>query len=836
MSRPAAPARDPGTLGFMNAPASDVGPPVARAVVVTNLERLVHADRTAATFIAHHRGGQATVVVVDDRFGELANIPAPLGWNRRGLQAEDLSALERDGREFARLTLIHTPEVRVRVLRPVILASELARAGGAPIISLPDDAEVLGPLDGFCAAALSVGAALVAARRSPVPVDGRLPDRHDLIAAGRIDQEVVALSGDGGTALAQWWAHRVSRRPFDDPLRFNPATHAWLDDALFEMRHVVRVLPPSLVRSYRNLDELPDAALRGDQQPLVLRFPGHRTDQPWQLSEHSGMWPRTLLSAQPVLAALLAERTEAIAASTPAPALALADPYAYLSTGHPIDSAMRESYRHGVLAAQRHSLTEPPNPFLAGEEAAFVDWLAEPVDGVGRYLRALRDVRPDLARTFATDDGALALWGTRDGRRGGVWPRLLERPDRNSSVHLPNGGTAPNQHGALDEVAPRRDLAGVNVVGLLTAELGVGETGRNVLRAIERSGVPHSVVVDEATANRRQHPLNSTATAGFRYDVDVVIVNADVLATTLSRHGRAGQSERPTIGVWSWELTQFPPSMYPAFALLDEVWVPTQFMQQGIAAAAAEHGVDVFVVPVQLPYVRVAPPPADVRRVAQAHGIPDDCPCFMFAFDYLSVAERKNPWGVVEAFRRAFPQSEPGGPVLVVKSINHEFKPMGREHLLQAVGHRHDIVLVEQYLDTTERDLLLARADCYVSLHRAEGLGLTMAEAMGLAIPVIATGWSGNLDFMTADNSYLVSSELVPIGPEVEVYAGLGCWAQPSVEHAAELMRSVVADPVAATARGQRGQRDLQERNASDADAEFIIERLRAVRTSRRKS
>ncbi len=831
MSRPAAPARDTGTLRFMNAPAQDVGPPVARAVVVTNVERLAHADRTAATFLAHHPGAQATVVVVDDRFGDLRHSDAQPGLSRRGLQAEDLAALERDGREFARLTLIYRTSDRVGVLRPLVLASELARAGGAPIISLPDDAEVLGPLDAFFAAAVSVGAALVATRRSPVPVDGRLPDRHDLIAAGRIDQEVVALSGDGGAALAKWWAQRVLRRPFDDPQRFNPATHTWLDDALFEMRHVVRVLPPSLVRSYRNLDEVPDSALNADQQPLVLRFPGHRMDQPWQLSEHSGTWARTLLSAQPVLAAFLAARTQAIAASTPAPALTLADPYAYLSMGHPIDRAMRESYRNGVLAAERHSLTEPPNPFLAGEEEAFVNWLAEPVNGVGRYLRALRDVRPDLARTFATDDGALALWGERDGRRGGVWPRLLERP------HPHDVGAALDPHGtALDEVAPRRDLAGVNVVGLLTAELGVGETGRNVLRAIERSGVPHSVVVDEATANRRQHPLDSTATAGFRYDVDIVIVNADVLAATLSRHGRAGQSEHPTIGVWSWELTQFPPSMYPAFALLDEVWVPTQFMQRGIAAAAAEHGVDVFVVPVHLPYVRISPPHADVRRVALAHGIPDDCPCFMFAFDYLSVAERKNPWGVVDAFRQAFPQSEPGGPVLVVKSINHEFKPMEREHLLHAVGHRPDIVLVEQYLDIEERDLLLARADCYVSLHRAEGLGLTMAEAMGLAIPVIATGWSGNLDFMTADNSYLVSSELVPIGPEVEVYAGLGCWAQPSVEHAAELMRSVVTDPAAATARGQRGQRDLQQRNAGDADAQFIIERLRAVRTSRRKS
>lgn len=831
MSRPAAPARDTGTLRYMNEPARDVGPPVARAVVVTNLERLAHADRTAATFLAHHLGGQATVVVVDDRFGELGNRSAPPGLSRRAVHAEDLAALNRDEREFARLTLIHPTPDRVRLLRPLVLSSELDRVGGAPIISLPDDAEVLGPLDAFFSAAVSVGAALVATRRSPVPVDGRLPDRHDLITAGRIDQEVVALSGEGGAALVQWWAQGVLRRPFDDPLRFDPATHVWLDDALFEMRHVVRVLPPALVRSYRNLDEVTDAALNSDQQPLVVRFPGHRLDQPWQLSEHSGTWPRTLLSARPVLAALLAQRTQAITACPDASAMGPTDPYAHLSTGHPVDSAMRASYRTAILAAERHSLTEPPNPFLPGEQEAFVNWLAEPVDGVGRYLRALRDVRPDLARSFATDDGALALWGERDGRRGGVWPRLLERPPPHDV------GVALDFHGtALDEVAPQRDLAGVNVVGLLTAELGVGETGRNVLRAIERSGVPHSVVVDQATANRRQHPLDSTASAGFRYDVDIVIVNADVLAATLSRHGRAGQSERPTIGVWSWELTQFPTSMHPAFALLDEVWVPTQFMLEGIAVAAAEHGVEVFVVPVHLPYVRVAPPAADVRRVARAHGIPDDCPCFMFAFDYLSVAERKNPWGVVDAFCQAFPLSEPGGPVLVLKSINHEFKPMEREHLLHAVGHRPDIVLVEQYLDIEERDLLLARADCYVSLHRSEGLGLTMAEAMGLAIPVIATGWSGNLDFMTADNSHLVSSELVPIGPEVEVYAGLGCWAQPSVAHAAELMRAVVADPAAAAARGQRGQRDLQQRNAGDADARFIIERLRAVRTSRRKS
>ena len=103
----------------------------------------------------------------------------------------------------------------------------------------------------------------------------------------------------------------------------------------------------------------------------------------------------------------------------------------------------------------------------------------------------------------------------------------------------------------------------------------------------------------------------------------------------------------------------------------------------------------------------------------------------------------------------------------------------------------------------------MAACDCYVSLHRAEGFGLTMAEAMAIGKPVIATGYSGNVDFMSGENSYLVDYALGRVGPDCEIYPPEGEWAEPSIEHAAELMRRVRDEPAEAAAKGGRARADV---------------------------
>ena len=153
----------------------------------------------------------------------------------------------------------------------------------------------------------------------------------------------------------------------------------------------------------------------------------------------------------------------------------------------------------------------------------------------------------------------------------------------------------------------------------------------------------------------------------------------------------------------------------------------------------------------------------------------------------------------------------------MLKTINAGFRPEARERLRNAIGGRDDIRIVDAMRGAREIAALFRRADCYVSLHRAEGFGLTLAESMALGKPVIATGFSGNMDFMTPANAYLVDWRLTEVGPEAEHYPEDGTWAEPSLEHAAQLMREVYGDQEAAAERGARAAADVAAQLSPEA-------------------
>lgn len=162
-----------------------------------------------------------------------------------------------------------------------------------------------------------------------------------------------------------------------------------------------------------------------------------------------------------------------------------------------------------------------------------------------------------------------------------------------------------------------------------------------------------------------------------------------------------------------------------------------------------------------------------------------------------------------------------------MKALHGEEHLADLEELRAAARERPDVLLLERVLDRRERDALMAT---YVSLHRAEGFGLTMAEAMALGKPVIATGYSGNLEYMTEENSYLVGWRLVPVGPGAPPYPPDHHWADPDVEEAAHWMRHVYEHPEEARQRGERARRDILERHSPAARVHFLSERLaRAV-------
>ena len=172
--------------------------------------------------------------------------------------------------------------------------------------------------------------------------------------------------------------------------------------------------------------------------------------------------------------------------------------------------------------------------------------------------------------------------------------------------------------------------------------------------------------------------------------------------------------------------------------------------------------------------------------------------------------------------------------VLVLKSINGHLRLNDLEQLRFAVADRPDIRVIDDYYTSEERDSLLTLSDCYVSLHRSEGLGLTMAEAMALGKPVIATGYSGNLQFMTADNSFLVnySSGKVPAG--CDPYPEGVEWADPDISHASSLMRLVFERPDLAAAVGRKAESDIRTYQSVEVAGAAIVARLDRIRRQRK--
>ncbi len=200
----------------------------------------------------------------------------------------------------------------------------------------------------------------------------------------------------------------------------------------------------------------------------------------------------------------------------------------------------------------------------------------------------------------------------------------------------------------------------------------------------------------------------------------------------------------------------------------------------------------------------------------------------MFCFDLDSLFARKNPLGVIEAFKMAFPSG--GGPRLVVKSINGDRHVEQADSIRDALAGRSDIEYRDGYLPAGDQKAFINACDAYVSLHRSEGFGLTMAEAMALGKPVVATAYSGNLDFMNDNNSFLVPFEYAEIGPGSEPYPADAVWAEPDIDAAARAMRRVFEDRDEAQRRAHRAVRDIESFHSPAVRARFIVDRVRRVR------
>jgi glycosyltransferase involved in cell wall biosynthesis len=358
---------------------------------------------------------------------------------------------------------------------------------------------------------------------------------------------------------------------------------------------------------------------------------------------------------------------------------------------------------------------------------------------------------------------------------------------------------------------------GVNVYGYVYAESGVGQVTRLLVEALRSSDVDYRVVPVTKTLSRQETAFSDFGSTDGGFDINIICVNADQVPVFVEDVGRTQLTGRYNIGYWAWETEDFPDWMAESARFLDEVWGISSF-----TAGSIENKVDVPVHALPLPIRR--PTPAVKPRFDL--GLPESF-LYFFCFDLDSVFGRKNPLAVIDAFKRAFPQ--PVGAHLFLKSINGERHPEHVDALTMASGGRPDVTYRDGYSGWDEQLSLMASCDAYVSLHRSEGFGLTMGEAMALGKPVIATQYSGNLDFMNEGNSFLVPFDLVSVGTGNDPYPGDAVWAEPDVAAAALLMRRVMENQAEVREKAEVARTEIASVHGPAARGELILERLKAV-------
>ncbi len=365
--------------------------------------------------------------------------------------------------------------------------------------------------------------------------------------------------------------------------------------------------------------------------------------------------------------------------------------------------------------------------------------------------------------------------------------------------------------------SPARTLPfGVNVVGYVQSEKGTGEGMRASLRALRAAAIPHLVNQLIDPGSRNVHP--AAWGPNHPYRINLVHVNPDQVPHAAHQLGWNYFSGRYNIGYWPWELPDFPDAWRASAACFHEIWVPSRFVQDAVSKI-----VDVPVV--RIPHAIAIESCRDHEPNALERP-PDGTVRFLCLFDFMSYWQRKNPFGVLEAFKRAFPNQD--GVELIIKTMHADVVPAIVRELRQAARGAATRI-IDEIWPREDVSRMITEADCVVSLHRSEGFGLVLAEAMALGKPVIATGYSGNTDFMTPDNSLLVNYRLVELREDIGPYMRGSRWAEPDLDHAASHMRWVVSHREQARTLGERAGQTIRDGFSPAVVGGMITERLQCA-------
>lgn len=365
-------------------------------------------------------------------------------------------------------------------------------------------------------------------------------------------------------------------------------------------------------------------------------------------------------------------------------------------------------------------------------------------------------------------------------------PFLLVRPAAPDTVEL---GSGP-----------------VVVVGLLGTASGIGQSARVCAQGLRKQGVEVSTIDLSKHFSQRDitAPQGRSHLPNVRAGTVIIHVNPPEFERALFLIKCYRRRGWRVIGYWVWELPVVPAEWARAGKYVSEIWTPSDF-----ASIAFRH---MFQCPVTtVPHAIF--PPAELEEAITP--VCSQSVRFLTLADGRSSLFRKGALNAIKAFQAAFPNGEPHTLTLKCRDLDVESEIVGEVRGLIKQDHR--ISLVETNMKEDEKWNLIARHDVIFSPHRSEGFGLVLAEAMALGKTVMATGWSGNMTFMTQHNSILLPYHMVAVEDPTGIYAMREnvAWASPYMDATIEAMRHIAANPNVRTALREQAKKDISALNGA---------------------
>ena len=359
--------------------------------------------------------------------------------------------------------------------------------------------------------------------------------------------------------------------------------------------------------------------------------------------------------------------------------------------------------------------------------------------------------------------------------------------------------------------------AGVNLYGFFKAENGLAQGVKLYAGALEKTGIPHTLLNTDFLGWLRQEDTTyaDRLSKDNRYAINVIHINPDQWQEAVGEFPRSHFDGHYNIGVFLWELETIPDYWKEMLDYVDEVWSPSEFVARAIRKETEK---PVTVIPYGIET------PCEETLTRKDFGIREDDFAVLMMFDSNSFASRKNPGGAMAAFREAFGDA-PDHATLVVKINNPTEEDLA--FIRENAGDR--VILITDRMDKRRLNSLIRLCDVYISLHRSEGFGLVMAEAMSLGVPVIATNWSANVEFMPPETACMVDYRLIPVNNAYQFDNGKLVWADADTHQAAASLRRLREDAAFREAKARAGQRYIREHVTPDQSAERMRARVEEI-------